>query len=176
MADRLAPVVLWDADDVLNVVTEAHVGHVYDGPGPTGTPVTNTVYLNPEHGEWMAELTAAGAGHAWVTSWGPLAAGWIAPRLHPPAADWPVVDVGVHGGVMFGHTRKFSSVSAFLGRDRPAFWIDDLFGGKDGVWAEDRTARGVPTVVRQIASPLGLTRADIEAALDWLTEVRTLRA
>ncbi len=59
--------------------------------------------------------------------------------------------------------------------DRPAFWIDDLFGGKDEIWAEDRTERGVPTSVRRITSPVGLTRADIDAALVWLADVRALR-
>lgn len=174
--DAGTPVVLWDVDDVLNVATEAHVGHTYDGPGPTGTPVTGTVYLNTAQGAWMAELTAAGASHAWATSWGQLAASWIAPRLHTPAKDWPVIDVDVHDGVMFGHTRKFPEVSAFLGVDRPAFWIDDVFGGKDEIWAEDRTERGVPTAVRRITSPVGLTRADIDAALVWLADVRALRA
>jgi hypothetical protein len=178
MTGSPAPVVLWDVDDVLNprIPTDAHVGHAYDGPGPTGTHITGTVHLNPVHGEWMAELTSAGAGHAWATSWGRLATGWIAPRLHVPAADWPVIDVGVHGGVIFGHTRKFPPISRFLGPERPAFWIDDLFEGKDGTWAQDRTGRGVPTVARRITSPAGLARADIDAALAWLAEVRALSA
>lgn len=171
-----APVVLWDVDGVLNVATTAHDGHAYEGPGPAGALVTGTVYLNPVHGEWMAELTAAGASHAWATSWGDLAANWIAPRLHAPAKNWPVLDVGVYGGVMFGHTRKFSAVSAFLGADRPAFWMDDLFGGKDEIWAKDRTKRGVPTVARRIASHVGLARPDIDAALGWLALVREASA
>ncbi len=44
--------------------TDAHVGHHYDGPSPTGTLATGTVYLDPGHADWIAELTAAGAEHA----------------------------------------------------------------------------------------------------------------
>lgn len=158
------------------VPTGAHVGHAYHGPGPTGAHVTATVYLHPAHGAWMAELTAAGASHAWATSWGSLAASWIAPRLgHPPAATWPVIEVRGYGGVRFGHTLKFGPVATFLGADRPAFWIDDLFDGKDEIWADDRTERGVPTVVRRITSPAGLARTDIDAALTWLADVRAPR-
>ncbi|MEV0649991.1 hypothetical protein AB0I28_32510 [Phytomonospora sp. NPDC050363] len=175
-AKDAAPTVLWDVDGVLNAAGAAHTAHVYDGPGPTGALVTGTVYLNPVHGEWMAELTTAGARHAWATSWGHLARSWIAPRLHPPAADWPVIDVGIHGGVRFGHSYKFSSVTAFLGRGRPVFWVDDVVGGKDRVWAEERTARGVPTVVCEVTSPAGLARVDVDAALAWLAAVRGLRA
>ncbi|WP_367139299.1 hypothetical protein [Saccharothrix sp. HUAS TT1] len=170
------PVVLWDVDGVLNPdrPTPAHRAHVYDGPGPDGRHVTGPVHLDPRHGEWMAELTAAGAAHAWATSWGRLAAGWIAPRLHPPAEHWPVVDVGVVGGIAFGRTRKAGPVARFLGPDRPAFWLDDLFGGKDPHWAAHRTARGVPTVLRPVTSPAGLTRADVDAALAWLAGGRAV--
>ncbi len=67
------PVALWDVDRVLNPdePTSAHVPHIYDGPGPDGKHVTGTVWLNPEHGEWIAELTAA------------LAAFWDSPAADP---------------------------------------------------------------------------------------------
>jgi hypothetical protein len=179
LTDHPEPVVLWDVDRVFNPdePTSAHVPHIYDGPGPDGKHVTGTVWLNPEHGQWITELTAAGAAHAWATSWGRLAASWIAPRLgHPPAARWPVIDVGAVHDVVFGHTTKFLQVWPFLGPDRPVFWIDDLFGGKDEIWAEDRTAEGIPTIVRRVTSPAGLARADIDAALAWLDAVRAGRS
>lgn len=175
---ELGPIVLWDVNGVLqpDEPTSSHVAHVYNGPGPDGKQASGTVYLNPEHGRWIAELTAAGAAHAWVTSWGRLAAAWIAPRLgYRPAAEWPVLDVGTVHDVVFGRTTKGQQVLPFLGRDRPAFWIDNLFGGKDMIWAEDRTAAGIPTVVRWITSPGGLARADIDAALAWLDAVRAAR-
>lgn len=172
----LPPVVLWDVDRVLNPddPTPDHIAHVYDGPGPDGKHVTGNVWLNPVHGEWMAELTEAGAAHAWATSWGLLAVTWIAPRIHPPAARWPVVKVGRVSSTLFGHTSKGNKVLPFIG-GRPAFWIDDLFGGKDFLWAEDRTAAGVPTVVRGVTSLHGLARADIDAALAWLAACRRVR-
>jgi hypothetical protein len=166
----LTPLVLWDVDRVLSPAkpTPAHVPHAYDGPDPAGKHVTGTVWLNPEHGEWMGELTAAGAAHAWATSWGHLAVTWIAPRLHPPARFWPVIEVGQVHSTQFGYTSKGQYVIPYIGAARPVFWIDDMFGGKDQIWAEDRTARGVPTVVRRITDPAGLVRADIDAALAWL--------
>jgi hypothetical protein len=179
-SDRLgdAPVVVWDVDDVLNprLPTAAHQRHRYDGPGPFGTPISIDVYLNPEHGEWITELSAAGATHAWATSWGRIAADWIAPRLgEPAAASWPVIDVGVHTSIDWGWTSKVRPVEEFLGHHRPVFWIDNLFGGKEEGWAEDRTGRGVPSVIRRIGSPAGLARADIDAALTWLVDVHAAR-
>lgn len=173
-----APVVVWDVDRVLvpDVPTSAHHAHRYDGPGPLGTPVSGDVYLNPEHGTWIVELTKAGAAHAWATSWGQIAADWIAPRLGvPAAANWPVIDVGTYSSIDWGWTSKARPVQEFLGPDRPAYWIDDLFGGKEQGWAEERSARGVPTVIRRIDSPAGLTRADIDAALIWLADVHRTR-
>lgn len=96
-----------------------------------------------------------------------------AARLPPPAEQWSVLDVGAVHGVMFGRTTKGRQVLPFLAPARPAFWIDNLFGGKDMIWAEDRTAAGIPTVVWQITSPGGLARADIDAALAWLDDIRT---
>lgn len=173
----VAPVVIWDVDNVLNpqVPTDAHIAHTYEGPGPNGTQVAGTVFLNPEHGQWMAELTAAGATHAWATSWGTQAAEWIAPRLYAPAATWPVIDVGTRVGEAFGHSMKAGPIKQFLGEHRPGFWIDDIIGGKDHNWANDRNAAGIPTVFRQIAAATGLARDDIDAALAWLSNVAATR-
>lgn len=169
----MKPVVLWDVDGVLNpsVPTAEHTAHRYEGLGPTGQSVSGTVYLNPAHGRWMAEVTAAGAVHAWAGSWGVVATSWIAPRLHPPAMHWPVIDVGVIGGAAFGWTHKFDRVLRFLHDQQPIFWLDDVFGGKDIMWAKDRTSAGVPSVFRHVMSPAGLARADIDAALAWLADI-----
>lgn len=172
--DATQPIVIWDVDHVLNPVTpppacSGFTAHLFDGPGPGGQHATGYVYLNPVHGQWIAELTAAGATHAWASSWGHLAATWIAPRLHPPAANWPVLDVGQVHSTTFGWTSKSQQVLPFVGAARPAFWLDDLFGGKEYGWAEDRSKSGVPTVIRQVAGHL--TRADIDAALEWLAVV-----
>lgn len=168
------PVIIWDVDGVLSPgePSDAHAPFAYDGPGPDGTRITGTVYLAAAHGEWISELTEAGASHAWATSWGDLARTWIAPRLgYPEAAGWPVIDTGHVHSDAFGWTSKFAPVSAWLG-DRPAFWIDDLFGGREQGWAEERTQRGIPTQVRHVRSPGGLSRSDVDAALAWLADVR----
>lgn len=166
-----SPVVLWDVDGVFNprVPTSEHVAHVYDGPGPTGH-VTGTVCLNPVHATWLAELTAAGVTHAWASSWGQIAASWIAPRLgHPPAENWPVLDISTHGGVRWGHSHKFGPIVNHIG-DRPACWVDDEVGGKDLIWAEDRTGDGIPTRIQVITAPTGLTRPDVDTILHWLAK------
>lgn len=168
------PVIIWDVDDVLSPA-EPGAGHVpftYDGPGPDGSPATGTVYLAPAHGEWIRELTEAGASHAWATSWGDLARTWIAPRLgYPAAGDWPVIETGFAHSNEFGWTSKFRPVSAWLG-DRPVFWIDDFFAGKEQGWAEGRTRSGIPTQICHVRSPGGLSRSDVDAALAWLAAVR----
>lgn len=67
----------------------------FDGLGPDGRPAAGTVWLNPEHGQWLRALVDRGAELAWATSWGARAAEWIAPRLDLPAM--PVIDVPNHG-------------------------------------------------------------------------------
>jgi hypothetical protein len=167
------PVVLWDVDGVLNprVPTPAHVGYRYEGPDETGEYVTYTFYLDPRHADWMAELTAAGADHAWATMWGEQAATLIAPRLgYAPASAWPVIAVGAPGG-----PRAVLPITEFLG-DRPVFWLDDLVDATDLRWAAERTAHGVPTTIREITSTGGLGRADIDAALEWLAAMQARRS
>lgn len=164
------PLVAWDIDGVLTVPGPAHVPHLWSGTGPDGRPAEGTVWINPEHGRWMRELAGAGAAQAWATSWGGHARTFFPPLLgYPEAADWPVIDVGVVNDVIWGRTTKLGPVARFAGR-RPLFWIDDLFGGKDHIWAESRTCGGIPTVTRHIAASRGLARADIDAALAWLEQ------
>src|SRR4051812_20313479 len=70
-------------------------------PDRPGRAVTGTVWMHPEHGRWLAQLTVGGAQLLWCTSWGRLAATWIAPRLGLPGG-LPVLDVTV-GDVHWGH-------------------------------------------------------------------------
>jgi hypothetical protein len=164
------PLVAWDIDGVLTVPGASHVPHLWSGTGPDGRPAAGTVWISPEHGRWMRELASAGADQAWATSWGQHARAFFPPLLgYPEAAHWPVIDVGTVHGVTFGSTTKFGPVVRFAGR-RPLFWIDDLFGGKDHIWAEDRTRGGIPTVTRYVAASRGLARSDIDAALGWLEQ------
>lgn len=90
----VVPIIAWDVDGVLNpnqVSEPGYVAHRFCGRGPDGVHREGVVHLNPRHGDWMRELTAAGADHCWLTSWGLLARTWLAPRLYPPAAVWPVL-------------------------------------------------------------------------------------
>ncbi|MGC4864673.1 hypothetical protein ACLQ3B_04460 [Micromonospora sp. DT53] len=169
----LAPIVAVDVDGVLNPDDPTHATalgyqtHRYDGPGPDGRHVTGTVWLHPEHGQWLREL----ANHAlpvWCTSWNHLAAEWIAPRLGLPAT-WPHVPVQA-GGIRFGHQSKLGPLYAWAAR-RPLAVLDDEFGGKDRFAADLRTAGGAPTLLRPVNPCRGLRRADIDAVLTWLRQL-----
>lgn len=173
----MVPVVAVDVDGVL-AIDPALVGseeavrdlgyrpHLFDGPGPDGEPARGTVWLNSGHGPWLAELAEAGAELVWATSWGIRAADWIAPRLGL-ATDWPVLSVPAHG-IRFGRSPKHAAVADWA-RGRPLAWLDDVYGGKDLNWAEDRRDDDeLPTLLHSIDPTRGLQRADIEAVLAWM--------
>jgi hypothetical protein len=160
------PVVAVDVDDVLSPddpPTATKLGyqpHHYDGPSPTGEHVTGTVWLHPDHGDWLRELADLGAELVWCTSWGKLAGSWIAARLGLPA-DLPVIDVGPGGGIRWGHQLKLGPLYTWPGL-RPVAVLDDEFGGKDASDADRRTAHGIPTLLVPINGVAGLRRADID--------------
>jgi hypothetical protein len=164
------PVIAVDVDGVLNphqpgrAVALGYQPQHYDGPGPGGQPATGTVWLHPDHGIWLREV----GGHAdlvWCTSWGPVAADVIAPRLGLP--DMPVLDVADFAGVRFGYQGNLGPLYAWTG-DRPLAVLDDEFGGKDAALAEDCTRRGRPTLHVGVDGATGLRRDHVEQILAWL--------
>jgi hypothetical protein len=169
--DPLAPVVAVDVDGVLNPNAgpdSERMGyrpHQYDGPNPAGEHVTGTVWLNPEHGDWLRELADRGALLVWSTSWGLLAASWIAPRLGLPD-DLTVIEHQYHG-VAWGHQGKLFGLYAWTGR-RPVAVLDNEHGGKDPYDAKRRTAEGIPTLLVPVNGYTGLRRHDIDQVHAWL--------
>jgi hypothetical protein len=138
--------------------------HEFDGLGPDGRPAAGTVWLNPEHGQWLRELVDHGAELAWATSWGVRAAEWIAPRLGLP--EMSVIEVPNHGPA-FGWSPKVGPIGAWVA-DRPVAWLDDQFGGKEYGWAEDRRDDGIPTVIVPVGPALGLQRQNVDDVITWL--------
>ncbi|MFY1674028.1 HAD domain-containing protein [Plantactinospora sp. WMMB334] len=162
-----------DVDGVLNPdhpPTARQLGyhrHHYDGPDPTGRHVSGEVWLHPDHGAWLQEL-----GHhadlVWCTSWGTVAATWVAPRLGLPD-DLPVIDVG-QAGVRFGRQLKLTALYRAVG-GRPVAVLDDEFGGRDPLEAAERTTHGSATLLVPVNSVTGLQRGHIEQVIDWLGQV-----
>jgi hypothetical protein len=136
----------------------------FDGLGPDGRPAAGTVWLNPEHGVWLRELLDRGAELVWATSWGVRAADWIAPRLELP--EMPIIEVPNHGPA-FGWSAKGGPIRQWVA-DRPLAWLDDQFGGKEYVWAEDRRDDGIPTLIVPVGSGRGLARQHIDDVITWL--------
>ncbi|SCL17733.1 HAD domain-containing protein [Micromonospora inyonensis] len=166
------PVIAIDVDGVLNPdhpPTARQLGyrpHRYDGPGPTGQHVSGDVWLHPDHGAWLNELTS-NADLVWCTSWGQIAATWIGPRLGLPA-DLPVIDAGP-GGIRFGRQLKLAALYRAIGT-RPVAVLDNEFGGRDPVEAADRTARGSATLLVPVNSASGLQREHIDQVIHWLDQ------
>src|SRR5690606_30817556 len=170
---RSGPLVYVDVDGVLNPdgSRQQQLGfqpHRFDTTGPHGQPARGTVWLHPQHGTWLGELEEAGAQLVWATSWGPLANTWIAPRLGLPGT-WPVVDLQGRTGTRWGHALKLDPITAHAG-DTPLALLDDQIGGKDPMWAQQRTADGSPTLLIAVDPYKGLTRADIDQVLTWLPQ------
>ncbi|MGH3737562.1 MAG: HAD domain-containing protein [Micromonosporaceae bacterium] len=165
-----------DVDGVLNPHDDLGAAHLtqlgyhthrYTGPGPHGATVDGHIWLNPQHGTWLAELAALGAELAWATSWGPQAANWIAPRLGLPD-DMPNVDIGPYGAtVRFGWSTKLDPIRQWAA-NRPFAWFDDVLGPRDLEWAKQRTADEHPTLLVEVAPHVGLTRAHIDTVRRWL--------
>lgn len=139
--------------------------HQFDGLSPDGTPASGTVWLNPTHGLWLRQLLLRPAELVWATSWGPRAADWIALRLGLP--DMPVLEVP-DGGPRFGWSAKLDPIVRWVG-DRPLAWLDDVFGGKEFGWADDRCAgHGLPTLLIEVDPSRGLQRTHIDELVTWL--------
>ncbi|MFT7021338.1 MAG: hypothetical protein ACJA07_000415 [Rhodococcus sp. (in: high G+C Gram-positive bacteria)] len=170
-----SPVLVLDVDGVLNPfgpepARNGFAQHRYSGPNPAGEKVEFDVYLHPQHGEWIETLAALGVDAVWGTTWGEMANEWIAPRIGL-TTDLPVLDVGVHVSTRFGWTSKSTAVLDYVGRDRPLAWLDDIFGGKEFGWAEDRSELGLLTVIEQIDGAVGLDAATQTRVERWTEQV-----
>jgi hypothetical protein len=93
------------------------------------------VWLNPEHGAWLRELSAL-YDLVWATTWGRDANTLIAPVLglpELPVVEWPgMFDEGPDG--TFWKTRHVLDHAA----GRPFAWVDDELGDADQAYVAAR--------------------------------------
>ncbi|WP_188187517.1 hypothetical protein [Nonomuraea sp. SYSU D8015] len=164
----MKPYLVMDVDGVFNPISDdapdGYERRMYSGPERSGF-----AWVNPAHADWLAEVLPR-VEAVWATSWRtePSALAWMARQLGLPE-DLPQIEVGRYGGTGFGYTAKFGPVTKFIG-DRPTIWIDDVFGGKDYIWAEDRTASGIPTLLEDPRPYKGLDDIGMGRVLAWLAE------
>ncbi|MBG0818327.1 HAD domain-containing protein [Planomonospora sp. ID82291] len=180
------PILALDVDDVLNprnthVASRAEAAglppykhHLYTGPTPTGDVVNGEVLLNPAHGAWLRDVADAGVEIVWATSWGATANACICPVFGLP--ELPVIPISLYDStITWGRVGKFGAVCKYIG-DRPLVWVDNAFGGKDLIWAEDRTAGGIATLIVHVDPAYALTLDDIASVDTWLDALRARAA
>jgi HAD domain in Swiss Army Knife RNA repair proteins len=126
--------------------------------------------LNPEHGGWLRELAAeTGAELAWGTTWNDWANIHIGPRIGLPKLPVaPCPWVKEIPGEGYGGKRRDLAVQWTNGR--PFVWIDDAPGAASYV---KRLAGGQPHHVVKVLDKIGLSRANVAEARDWLLSLRS---
>lgn len=143
-----------DVDGVLNPFPETPPGFdEYDFFPDDDEPVR----LSPLHVEWLAELAHA-FDIAWATGWGE-----DANRLLSPHFGLPELPVVVVPPIPFEPREKVPGVSTLAGH-RPAAWVDDMLTPESRDWARTRDA---PTLLVEVESATGLTRAAVDELLEW---------
>ncbi|MFE0374690.1 HAD domain-containing protein [Streptomyces inhibens] len=169
-----APYLLLDIDGVLipfpakdGTTPPTHVRHdvVPTGSNP-GDPVT--IWLDPTHGPLLMDVARTGlVSSVWCTSWRQDAATMIGPLLGIPS--FPYIDLPrpqITTSHPHGYLWKRDHVAVWLNK-APVAWIDDDFTHLDHEWAARRTAAGLPTLLVQPDSYIGLLPEHIATMLEW---------
>ena len=137
--------------------------------------------LNPQHPQWIAEVEAAGFDMVWATMWRDRAATDFAP-VAGFGHDWDHIDfhafqpldawrsAGMTGLGVGGY--KAPGIEAVAG-DTPAVWVDDDLQSENYRWAARRNAAGIPTLLVQPDPAVGMTRAHIDAVLEFAADLTT---
>ncbi|MBA2460612.1 MAG: hypothetical protein H0V45_02395 [Actinobacteria bacterium] len=160
-ADVPRPILLLDVDGVLNPFPECPEGFDEHDFFPGDD---EPVRLARTHGAWLAELGEV-FDIAWATGWGVDANRLLCPFFDLP--EYALVDLPP---IPFEAREKVPAISAFVGSDRPAAWMDDMITPEAVRWAEERSA---PTLLVQVGSATGLTRAQVDQALSWADGLRS---
>jgi hypothetical protein len=124
------------------------------------------VWLNPSHGRLLLDLASrVGGDLVWATSWRDEANTMIAPVIHLPTL--PVIDLppGYHAHAAW----KYGPVADYAD-GRPLVWFDDEFADpeRSAARCDFEAYRGdLPTLLARISPRIGLTAADLDAAVQW---------
>lgn len=138
-----------------------------------------SLLLNPMHPAWIAEIEAAGFDTCWATMWqgsaatdfGPVAGfgtGWDHIDFHAFHQDDAWRNAGRTGLGVGGY--KAPGIEAVAG-DTPTIWVDDDLQPANYAWADRRNAAGIPTLLLQPDPAVGMTRAHIDAALEFAADL-----
>ncbi|MEH3053496.1 MAG: HAD domain-containing protein [Patulibacter minatonensis] len=152
-ADR--PLLLVDVDGVLALFN-------LDGREPTGTwhlIEGFAYYLAAE----PARLLHEAAEHfelVWCTGWEDRANDHL-PRLAGTPGPLPVIKFARNPGRANAHW-KLDEIDAYAG-DRAVAWIDDALDEHCDRWAQERSARGVATLLVRTEPHRGMSRAHFDA-------------
>lgn len=125
-------------------------------------PGEEPVRLCPDHGPWLRELTTR-FQLVWATGWGAEANRLIAPVLRLP--DLPVI---AFPPIPFHPSEKLPAIIKYAGNRALAWADDDAHTPEAHAWASRRSA---PTLLISIDPAQGLTRATIDQALRWASNL-----
>ncbi|MFJ5936054.1 HAD domain-containing protein [Streptomyces sp. NPDC093071] len=177
------PYLLLNIDGVLIPFPDEHgstpATHTRHDVVPTGrsadAPVT--VWLNPDHGRLLMDIIRTGlVTPVWCTSWRQDAATLIGPLLG--LTNLPYIDLPrprITTSHPNGYLWKRDHVDDWLG-DAPVVWIDDDFTDLDHVWAMERTAKGMPTLLVQPDPHQGLQPEHLADLTTWGLQVPAAHA
>jgi hypothetical protein len=159
------PLLLVDVDGVLALFN-------LDGGEPAGTwhlIEGFAYYLAAE----PAQLLHEAAEHfelVWCTGWEDRANDHL-PRLAGTPGPLPVIKFARNPGRANAHW-KLDEIDAYAG-DRPVAWIDDALDEHCDRWAEERSARGVATLLVRTEPHRGMGRPHFEALAAFAAELAT---
>lgn len=180
------PLCLLGVDGVLNIRGRLRLVEEPDFPDQWTRHDTirgRETYWDIRHPVWLRELEAAGFEMVWSSLWSWQEIMDLATVIG--CGDrWTILDFDrfnrdrvLHHDPFGGRTsnqataRKWDLIVEFTG-SRPAVIVDADAAGRERLWAEDRTAEGLPTLVLSPWWETGLAREHVDAILAFAAKLR----
>lgn len=161
--DDSRPLLLVDVDGVIALFN-------MDGSEPAGVwhLIEGFAYYLATEAAAMLHEAAEHFELVWCTGWEDRANDHL-PRLAKTPGPLPVIKFARNPGRANAHW-KLDEIDAYAG-DRPVAWIDDALDGNCDAWAEQRTARGVPTLLVRTEPHRGMQREHLGALVAFADHV-----